>query len=168
MQIGHRESVDLDLFCESGYDQDKIYESLPQPNEKFSQSEVFLGVNIRGVKCDFVKYSFPRIEPLVIEDGIRMASSLEIAGMKLWAITRRGSKKDFIDLYFLLKQYSLDEMVTFFRRKFPNIEPFMVLRSLTWFEDAEENPTPEIYHDIEWEEIKETINKAANKYLLGN
>ena len=138
LQIGHRKSIDLDLFCDSPHDQESIVNALPIPYDQFSRSEVFLGVNVKGVKCDFVKYLYPRIQPLVEIEGIRMASLLEISAMKLWAITRRGSKKDFIDLYFLLDHFTFKEMFEFFQRKFPSIEPFMVLRSLTWFEDAEE------------------------------
>lgn len=165
LQLGHRKSIDLDLFCDAEHDQDAILATLPKPYEEFSRSNVFLGCHIKGVKCDFVKYLFPRIEPLVIIEGVRMASLLEIASMKLWAITRRGSKKDFVDLYFLLKIFSLNEMLIFFRKKFDSIEPFMVVRSLTWFEDAEEDFDPVMLENVTWKVVKTEIVKVVTQFL---
>jgi hypothetical protein len=167
LQIGHRKSIDLDLFCDSAvaFDQDTIIQVMPQPFTEFARSEVFLGIHIREVKCDFVKYPFPRIDPLVIREEVRMASMIEIAAMKLWAITRRGSKKDFIDLYFLLKRYSLKEMFDFFRKKFPSVESLMVIRSLTWFEDAEEDLDPVMMDTTSWETIKSGIRETVNSFM---
>jgi predicted nucleotidyltransferase component of viral defense system len=164
LQIGHRKSVDLDFFCDSDHDQDKIFDELPEPKSKFALNRVFLGVHIDGVKCDFVRHSFPRIQPLVIEEGVRMASLLEIAAMKLWAITRRGAKKDFADLFYLLKSYSLEEMFAFFSEKYPSVEPFMVLRSLTFFGDAEMDLDPDMLEDIGWEEMRNGIVKAIQEF----
>lgn len=165
LQIGHRKSIDLDLFCDVDHDQDEILKSLPSPKEEFGRGKVFLGLYVQEVKCDFVRFMFPRIEELVIEEEVRMASPLEIAGMKLWAITRRGAKKDFIDLYYLMKQFSLEEMMAFFRKKFPSIEPFMVIRSLTYFIDAEEEVDPEMFEDISWEEMREDIKQKVEAFL---
>lgn len=165
LQIGHRKSIDLDLFCDKEHDQEAIINALPEPKQEFGRGGVFLGLYIREVKCNFVKYLFPRIEPLIVEEGIRMASPMEIAGMKLWAITRRGSKKDFIDLYFLLKQFSLEEMISFFKKKFPSVEPFMVIRSLTYFQDAEEEADPEMFSDVSWKEMKEEVKRKVESFL---
>lgn len=165
LQLGHRKSIDLDLFCDVDHDQDAIIKSLPNPKREFGRGTVFLGLYIQEVKCDFVKYPFPRIEPLIVTEGVRMASPMEIAGMKLWAITRRGAKKDFIDLHFLLEQFSLKEMLEFFRQKFPTIEPFMVIRSLTYFEDADEEVDPEMFMDISWEKVKVGIRNTVEAFL---
>ena len=165
LQIGHRKSIDLDLFCDSSHDQEQIVQVLPIPKVEFARTPVFLGVTVNGVKCDFVKFLFPRIEPLLEVEGVRMAKPIEISAMKLWAITQRGSKKDFIDLYFLLKQFSFEEMFEFFRRKFSSIEPFMVLRSFTWFGDAEEDLDPFMLEPITWEEIKDGLVEEIEEYM---
>ena len=165
LQIGHRKSIDIDPFCDSAHDQEKIVHALPTPKVEFARSSVFLGVTVNGVKCDFVKFLFPRIEPLLVVEGVRMAQSIEISAMKLWAITQRGSKKDFIDLYFLLKQFSFEEMFEFFKRKFPSIEPFMVLRSLTWFGDAEEDLDPFMLEPITWEDMKQGLIAEIEEYM---
>lgn len=165
LQIGHRNSIDLDLFSDKEYDQDRIMSEMPWEFEVLGRSNLYLGLQIEGTKVDIVKYLFPRITALIIEDGIPMASPFEIAGMKLWAITRRGTKKDFIDLYFLLKEISLEEMLDFFRKKFPNVDPLLVLRSLSYFGDADLEAMPEMFVDVEWEEMKATIQETLTKYV---
>lgn len=77
--------------------------------------------------------------------------------MKLNAIVGRGSKKDFIDLYFLLQKYSLQEMISFFNTKFADGSEFMVLKSLHYFDDADLEEMPEMTNHIDWEEIKTKI-----------
>ncbi len=165
LQIGHRKSIDLDLFTDSEYDQDLILSEFEWDYEEFGRSKIFLGVRIQGIKVDIVKYLFPCINPLVVEEGIPMANREEIAGMKLWAIARRGTKKDFIDIYFLMKEFSLQEMIDFFQRKFPNIGPLLILRSMTYFEDADLDPDPDMLVEISWEEIKESIRVQVSSFL---
>jgi predicted nucleotidyltransferase component of viral defense system len=167
LQFGHRKSIDLDFFCDEAHDQEEIIAALPEPKMEFGRGKVFLGLYVNEVKCDFVHFMFPRVKELIIEEGIRMASPLEIAAMKLWAITRRGAKKDFIDLYFLMEQFSLKEMLDFFARKFPTIEPFMVIRSLTYFEDADQESDPEMYINISWADIKEAVQNRVELLLRG-
>ena len=74
--------------------------------------------------------------------------------MKLAAITGRGARKDFIDLYFLLDTFSLPELFNFFRNKFPDGNDFLVYKSLTYFADAEVEPMPKMLKPVEWEEVK--------------
>jgi predicted nucleotidyltransferase component of viral defense system len=161
LQIGHRWSVDLDLFCDLVWDSESIMDSLPRPLEKAAASPVFQGYFIRDVKCDFVRYSYPRQLSLVEEDGIRMASTLEIAAMKLMAITNRGKKKDFFDLHFLFKMYSMTEIFDLFVKKYPETQPFLVLRSLCYFGDAEKEDDPIMFERIDWETIKKSIRTSV-------
>ena len=79
----------------------------------------------------------PWISANVEEESLVLASPEDIASMKLPAITNRGTKKDFIDLYELLDHFSLEQMFGFYREKYTDAIPFMTLKSLTWFEDAE-------------------------------
>ena len=64
--------------------------------------------------------------------------------MKLSAITNRGTKKDFIDYYFLLKKFSLNELIGFYLQKYTDAQLFTALKSLTYFEDAENDPMPKM------------------------
>jgi predicted nucleotidyltransferase component of viral defense system len=90
-------------------------------------------------------------------DGIRLVSKKDIAAMKLNAIAGRGSKKDFIDVYQLLKDFSLVEMLAFYSQKYPNGSEFMVLKSLLYFDDAEIEPDPIMLIPISWNQVKERI-----------
>ena len=82
--------------------------------------------------------------------------------MKLAAITGRGTKKDFIDIYFLLKGFHLRELLDFYNEKFPDGSEFLVLKSLTYFADAE---TPVMLDQIYWEDIKIFINGTVEGLL---
>lgn len=62
--------------------------------------------------------------------------------MKLSAITNRGTKKDFIDLYFLLKQYSIKDLLALYQEKYPTTTLFATIKSLSYFDDAENDPMP--------------------------
>ena len=77
--------------------------------------------------------------------------------MKLNAIAGRGSKKDFIDLFYLLKEFSINELLQYYLLKYNDGSEFMVRKSLTYFEDADLEETPVLLHDITWEEIKTQI-----------
>jgi len=95
-----------------------------------------------------------------------MATDKDIAAMKLSAITNRGTKKDFIDLYYLLKHYSLEQMVSFYTTKYGESSVFMVLKSLTYFDDAELDVSPNVLdRTINWSTIKNTITNEV-KLLL--
>ncbi len=85
--------------------------------------------------------------------------------MKLAAITGRGTKKDFIDIYFLLKKFTLKKMLSFYNRKYPDGSVFLVLKSLGYFEDAEEEQAPVMLEKAEWNEIKNRINMELKTYI---
>ena len=86
--------------------------------------------------------------------------------MKLSAVTNRGTKKDFIDVFFLLKTFSLEQMLNFYKDKYTDSQLFTVLKSLTYFEDAESDPMPVMTVPLEWTEVKKSITAAVGKYLL--
>ena len=107
---------------------------------------------------------YPWLDEAITEDGLRLASPIDIAAMKIYAIENRGSRKDFIDMYFLLKHYSLSEILQFYKRKYPEHSEFVALRSLTYFEDAESYAMPTMFAELDWEELKRSIIKAVNEY----
>lgn len=98
--------------------------------------------------------------------GTALASPRDIAAMKINAIEGRGTKKDFIDLYFLLKHYSLQELLNFYAKKYPEYSLFRALMSLTYFEDAENQYFPKMFVDVEWEEVKECIRREVAQVSL--
>ncbi len=86
-----------------------------------------------------------------------MASFKDIAAMKITAVVGRGTKKDFIDIAFLLRHFSLDEILSFYSLKYNDGSIFMAMKSLAYFDDAENEPMPDMFVNQSWEQIKEYI-----------
>jgi hypothetical protein len=107
--------------------------------------------------------------PLIKFGGIKLADERDIAAMKIDAISSRGNKKDFIDLFFLLEKYSLTELIDFFEKKYKDIEynKLHIFKSLVYFNDAESEPMPIMIKKAEWETVKEKI-KAEVKKMVSN
>jgi predicted nucleotidyltransferase component of viral defense system len=102
LQIGHRKSIDIDLFAFEDSDFREISVFLENSFDNIiirKTSPVFIFCHINSVKCDFVKHSNHKlIKPCFVQEGIRLFSVEDIVAMKLHAICGRGSKKDFYDI----------------------------------------------------------------------
>ncbi|WP_395052683.1 nucleotidyl transferase AbiEii/AbiGii toxin family protein [Flavobacterium sp.] len=159
LQIGHRLSIDIDMFGNAEIDEIEFINELSKFGKVIiiKKSKNILITSIDGIKVDFVNYKYPLLEPIIVEKNIRLVSKKDIAAMKLNAVSGRGSKKDFIDLFFLLKDFELKEMLTFYDEKFKDGSSFMVLKSLSYFEDANKEEAPIMLVKNSWEEIKEKI-----------
>lgn len=170
LQIGHRKSVDIDLFGEVEIDDISISRILSEfgVTQILKKTPSILIYTVNGVKVDIVNYRYPWIQSAYIDSGIRLAQKKDIAAMKLAAITERGSKKDFIDLYFLLNNFSLKEMLHFYSLKYSDGSSFMVLKSLTYFDDADIEPDPLMLVPIEWNSIKESIIHSVEEFFNQN
>ena len=159
LQIGHRISIDIDLFGNITAEEDILIEEL---NTLGTLKIIKNSKNVRiyllnNIKVDLVNYAYPWLENAVYEDDICMAGLKDIAAMKLAAVTGRGSKKDFIDICFLSRKYTLKEMLSFYAEKYPEGSDFMVLKSLSYFEDAEQDPNPNMQQNLTWEQAKKQI-----------
>ena len=165
LQIGHRVSIDLDLFTPEPFDKSDLLDLLNTHFEDVlleSEGSSMLITNINQVKVDFVKMSYPILFPHLETEGVRMLDMRDIAPMKLKAIAQRGSKKDFYDIYFLLDHLPLLEMLRLFSEKFKQQEVFHVIKSLTYFEDAESYADPKVFdQSVNWEKVKSKVFKAV-------
>lgn len=94
-------------------------------------------------------------------DGVRLASLNDIAAMKVSAIVNRGTKKDFIDLYTLLQSFTLDDILDMYSRKYSDGSLFIVMKSLTYFDDAETDPMPNVLNDTTWKIAKDSIRTVV-------
>lgn len=167
LQYGHRMSIDIDLFGKvEEENDDEIKAALRQSGQltilKASENIKIYVVN--NIKVDIVNYPYPWIAPCVEEDGIRLASPKDIAAMKVNAIEGRGTKKDFIDMYSLLQCYTLEEILNFYRQKYPENSIFRALMSLSYFEDADTQLMPRMFIQTTWEEMKANIRKQVENY----
>jgi hypothetical protein len=159
LQIGHRISIDIDLFGKSEIDEQAFLQILKNKGDLhvLKKSKNILICSVGGIKVDFVNYQYDMLEKPIIIDSIRLTSMQDIAAMKINAIAGRGSKKDFIDFYYLLGYYTLEEMLSFYLKKYPDGSEFMARKSLTYFDDADNEETPLIFENISWQVIKKKI-----------
>ena len=167
LQYGHRSSIDLDFFGSFEVDGEEMFEILKHYGkvEKHKLSTNIRIFDINGIKVDIVNYSiYPWLEDSVEEDGLRLASPKDIAAMKINAIEGRGSKKDFIDIYFLLQHFSLEKILDFYAKKYPNFSIYRALMSLTYFVDAEKFEMPMMFVDFDWEQCKSFILSEVKEY----
>lgn len=166
LQLGHRKSIDLDFFGEIELSSEEIKQLLRTigPLSVIKESPNINIYTVDGVKIDFVNYTYAWIDKPIYENDIRLASTRDIAAMKINAVEGRGTKKDFIDIYFLLKHFSLKQILEFYSRKYPENSIFRALMSLTYFEDAELQDSPEMCIPVAWEEMKEYIRKEVKLY----
>ena len=167
LQLGHRKSVDLDLFgkVESSLDEIVSEISTFATAVPLSSSRMMRFLIVDGVKVDVVNYPYGWIEEPVSEDGLILAGIKDIAAMKLSAITNRGTRKDFVDFYFLLKYYSFEELIGFYLKKYSDAQLFTTLKSLTYFDDAEEDPMPSMTDPLDWNEVKSSVETSVKQYL---
>lgn len=167
LQYGHRQSVDLDFFGAPAVSQDEFISMLERLGSYRLRNRTgnILQLVAGGVMVDIVDYhQYPWVDMPVIEEGITLASPRDIAAMKINAVEGRGSRKDFIDIYFLLQHYTLEELLAFYSRKYPNYSIFRSLLSLTYFDDAEKESMPTMFVPTDWEEMKRSIMLAVNDY----
>ncbi len=163
LQMGHRHSIDIDLFSNQSIDTNSLLEFLEKEYEiqPLTHTEAIFICVVEGIKLDCVFFRYSLSFPILMQDGIRMADKRDIASMKLDAIAKRGSKKDFVDMYYLLQEYNLSEMLTWYQAMFRHSTSFHIVRSLSYFEDAEHDPMPVLFdHKMNWSKIKDGIKEA--------
>ncbi len=164
--IGHRKSVDLDLF--GSFDASTSFRpSLLKCGYSVdgAESGTVQSLRVNDVKVDFVNYPYPWLDEAVREDGVVLAGLEDIAAMKLSAAANRGRKKDFVDMAFLFDKFSLKELFDLYQRKFSVREYSFALRGLTYFDDAEADPMPEMIARMTWAEVKHKIEVTVRQFV---
>jgi len=161
LQIGHRESEDLDFFNKDDFEPEKLQIELSKIG-KLSDIEISNGTLncfLDKTKLQFLYYPYDLLEEKISWEGIYLSSILDIACTKLITVSARGSKKDFIDIYFLLKDYKLEFLIKKLKEKYSNLDynTLYILKSLVYFEDADKQPNPRMHKEVEWKRIKEEI-----------
>jgi hypothetical protein len=169
LQFGHRLSLDLDFFAPEHFNEDALLEGL-QALDGFSlpmKAPYTLHAAIKETKISFLGYAFPVLFPANPFLGIAVADPRDIACMKLTAIASRGTKRDFIDLYVCAERYGLKEILHLFDRKFvqTNFSRIHILKSLTFFADAEKDPMPDMITRIDWDTVKQFFLREAPRFL---
>jgi len=172
LQLGHRRSVDLDFFGPIDADglqiADEMYSAGLDDIVKIRDTRTIKIYFVNKIKVDIVSYHYKWLAPPIEADNVKLADIKDIAAMKLAAITNRGTKKDFIDIFFLLQQFTVKQMIKMYEQKYTDGSIFNVLRSLTYFEDAEKDIMPEMYIPVDWTQVKQTVREAVIQFQESN
>ncbi len=165
LQMGHRSSIDIDLFHKEDFSANDLSEIL---KKYFSVAVDYSGkktllTHVNNIKVDFITHAYNYVKPPVTEEGITYLSKEDIAAMKLNAISNSGQRlKDFIDVYYLLQYYSVNDMIRFFEIKYPNVNPLIPLKAINYFDDIDESTDPpNLLKPVSIKQIKKRINDAV-------
>lgn len=170
LQIGHRTSLDFDFYTKKKFDSQKLREEFDKRFKTVQEiyiAEDTLGLSVEDTGVSFFRYSYPLIKPCREIEKVLLASVEDIAAMKILAISQRGKKRDFIDIYFLIKEFSLRQIMEFIKEKYPMFNIYTGLQGLTYFKDADEDPEKrrvKLLERVRWNEIKKFIIKEVNKF----
>ena len=138
LQIGHRISVDIDLFSQNEFETGFYLEYLERKYDfklQYEYENTLKGF-INGIFIDILRHNHPYIHEPINEENIRLLSKADIAAMKVNAIAGNGTRlKDFIDIYFLAKEFTIGEIIGFYSEKYGKRNEFHALKSLTYFKD---------------------------------
>ena len=171
--LAHRKSYDFDFFSKDQFSTEKLLEIIVK---SFGEDEVILSeikedtliVFLNNIQVSFFQYNYPLLKNLIKKDGLYIASLEDILAMKVIAIIQRGTKKDFIDLWTIIKEkkYSLQDTFIFCKTKYGKaFSESIALKALTYFKDAEEETPDEEESNFSWESIKKYLIENCRKYF---
>jgi hypothetical protein len=170
LHLGHRESIDFDFFSSDPFNA-KIIKTDLQRISRFrinQESQDTLTLFLSDVKVSFFQYPYALIENTTRLKGISIAALKDLVAMKVIAIGQRGTKKDFVDLHAIMVEgWNLNAIFDCVEQKFQEQEfnHVHLLKSLTFFSDAEEDPMPKMKNGITWEKVKTDLRHAARKFM---
>lgn len=175
LQVGHRQSIDLDFFTrEKTFAPAEVTQHFPHTvwENKIMKEGTVYGVLCKA-KVSFIAYPFfvPVVPPLKYW-AVSVLDKDDIAVMKIVAISQRGRKRDFVDLYWYAKNVApLESVIEKLPRQYPDIAHNFhhIIKSMTYFEDADGDPMPTLFFDATWEDIKKyfqtEVARIAKKIL---
>lgn len=174
--LAHRKSYDFVFFSKDQFSTEKLLEIIVK---SFEEDKVILSeikedtliVFLNNIQVSFFQYNYPLLKNLIKKDGLYIASLEDILAMKVIAIIQRGTKKDFIDLWTIIKEkkYSLQDIFIFCKTKYGKaFSESIALKALTYFKDAEEETPEEEESNFSWESIKKYLIENCRKYFEQN
>ncbi len=166
LQLGHRLSIDIDLFTELSFDSLNMGGYL---KSKYKAEVIYNGPNtflgyINDIKIDLIAHIYPLINPVATVEGIRMVSLADIAAMKFNVIVQDGTRlKDFVDVSRLLQHVSLHNMLEAYEKKYGDVSGGIAKKALLYHEDIDFS-VPIAYmknHKQKWNAIKKQLKRAV-------
>jgi hypothetical protein len=167
LQLGHRNSIDIDLFSANEFEAEFIINLLKltySVKATLARKGTLLSV-VNNIKTDFVRHNYPLLQPPLSEEGIQFLSTTDIAAMKFHAIIQSGKRlKDFIDIYFLLSRFSMKQMLGFFTAKYTYSNELIALKAVNYFDDIDPNiDPPKLLKPLPLDSITKRIREATMK-----
>ena len=170
LYLGHRVSYDLDFFTQRKFNPLSLVNKLSKVKgfklEKTAWGTI-LG-EFDKIRFSLFYYSYSKLYSFKNFHGIKIADLRDIAAMKITSIAERGTKRDFIDLYFICQKIPLSKILSLYDKKYGKLTSNLlhILKSLTYFEDAEKDPLPKMLKSINWKEVKEFFKKEIKKIKI--
>jgi hypothetical protein len=154
--LGQRESLDLGFFTKKSLDFSR-YQHLFLPHSVLFFSNDTIHAQVDGTRVSFFLYPYALLRPTTLLDPIELAHLEDILCMKVNAIINRGSRKDFTDVYFIMKELRITakRCVELFIAKYGAYNPLVVSKAMSYFEDAENEPELKALKPVSWQEVKD-------------
>jgi hypothetical protein len=172
LRLGHRLSVDLDFFSEEEVLPDLLVGELRAAHLDSEVTQLAPGTLsgvVEGVRVSFFHYPYPFVDAPQPYEGLRVASVLDIAAMKLVAVAQRSARRDFVDLYVILQQMPFRTVAARAVQRYGAgfIEPVVVGKGLTWLEDADGEPDPHyLGQPVLWDDVKAFFVSSFRQFVL--
>ncbi|MEK7169016.1 MAG: nucleotidyl transferase AbiEii/AbiGii toxin family protein [Patescibacteria group bacterium] len=173
LQLGHRTSIDFDFYCRDPFDSKQLFFEIKR---KFGDKAIktleekdTMFCTVNNIELSFFWYKYPLIDDCQDLFGVELASVIDIAAMKMLAVYHRPVKRDYIDIFYLLKKYTLHEIFQFVNEKYPEFNYYITLRALSYFEDVDDKgkrPIEMTDKNFSWEDCKKHISEEVKKYQL--
>jgi len=175
LQLGHRTSVDFDFYAKDSFNAMQFEKDAVTHLKGLKITQRSAGTligQVRVIDLSFFHYPYPLLAPLLKTDFLDLVSVPDIAAMKLIAISQRGVRRDFLDLYVIAQKYGLDSVFEWSKKKFSQFDLHVGLKSLTYFEDAETDESGrgmELKKPVPWKKIRAFFEgealRLARKWL---
>ncbi len=168
LRIGHRLSIDIDLFTDKPFQASKLLKHLEKKHdvELNEIGENMILCMINNIKVDLIAHQYPNVRPSQNINGIRMASMEDIAAMKINAIDNSGSRiKDFYDIYYLLREYKLEYILNAYTAKYDNVDENRGRRALLYHHDIDFTAKIQLLDiKLKWKEVVKSLTDAVQAY----
>jgi len=173
LHLGHRYSNDFDFFSNKAFNNEQLKQSLRNLGtfKLFQDAKGTLECVIQNTRFTFLFYSFPLLDECISFQNIQLTTIRDLAVMKLSALSSRGSRKDFVDLYFIHHTIAWENIVEDFMLKYKGsgYNLYHIIKSLTYFSDALTEPMPKMIQNCDWGELESEFKKVqkelAERYL---
>ena len=170
LHIGHRESEDLDFFTLKPFSTKQLLPTLESLGQvtKLQLDSGTINCFVNKVQLQLLHYPYKLLNKTIKLDQILISSKLDIACTKLITVSSRGSKKDFIDLYFLLQEYSLPFLFKKLKQKYSNtqLDQAHILKSIVYFKDADKQPSVKFITPISWSQVKKYLVTQVKNFKI--